>query len=525
MTISPEQALSDMGAVRLQNDDGLAGIADLAAESDLNIEGPQPLLRELPKGEPYPIEALGPLRAVVEAVHDKTQAPIAIAAQSALAVASLAVQGFANVNSLGGPVPCSLYCLTIAQSGERKSGCDKLLMQAVRAHEADAAQEYKTDLAVYETEQKIWEAKHNRLIRDVAGGKGEKACDARAELDAMPLSPEPPLSPNKTATDPTFEGLVKLFAIGQPALGLFTDEAGGFIGGHAMNSDNRLKTCAGLSGLWDGTPMNRTRAGDGSNTFRGRRLAVHMMVQPVAARPLLADPVARGQGILARFLICEPESAIGSRTRRGSKPESDTAISDFGVMLRTLLETPPPLREESQNELDPPLLILIPAASDILLDYYEDTEGAQAPDGEFSQVRPYASKSAEQAVRIAGVLTLWKNPQATEISSRTMADGIDLARYYLSEAKRLADAAVISEEISRAELLNIWLQEKWPDPYVLPGDIIQKGPNSLRESPKVKAAISILVRHGWLIPLPDGEVVQGKKRKEAYRIVRPLNVV
>ena len=50
-------------------------------------EGPQPLMREIPPGHPYPVAALGPLRAAVEAVQDRTQAPVALAAQSALAVA------------------------------------------------------------------------------------------------------------------------------------------------------------------------------------------------------------------------------------------------------------------------------------------------------------------------------------------------------------------------------------------------------------------------------------------------------
>lgn len=82
-------------------------------------EGPQPLVREIAPAATYPVAALGPLRAAVEAVQGMTQAPVAIPAQSALAVASLAVQGFADVETLGGPRPLSLYALTIAASGER----------------------------------------------------------------------------------------------------------------------------------------------------------------------------------------------------------------------------------------------------------------------------------------------------------------------------------------------------------------------------------------------------------------------
>ena len=87
-------------------------------------EGPQPLLREIVPSGAYPVVALGPLRAAVESVQGMTQAPVAIPAASALAVASLAVQGFANVETLGGPRPVSLYALTIARSGERKSACN-----------------------------------------------------------------------------------------------------------------------------------------------------------------------------------------------------------------------------------------------------------------------------------------------------------------------------------------------------------------------------------------------------------------
>lgn len=216
-----------------------------------NAEEPQPLLREIPKGDAYPVEALGPLRAVVEAVHDKTQAPIAIAAQSALSVASLAVQGFADVETLAGYSPCSLYCLTIAQSGERKSACDKFLMQSVREFEADRDAGYRIDYVAHETALKLWEHRRSRMLKDAAGN-GDRAIQAKVDLDALPPPPEPPLVPILTASEPTFPGLVKLFRVGRPALGLFTDEAGAFVGGHSMNSDNKLATVAGLSSLWKG---------------------------------------------------------------------------------------------------------------------------------------------------------------------------------------------------------------------------------------------------------------------------------
>jgi len=489
-----------------------------------STEGPQPLLRPIAKGEDYPVAALGPLEAAVRAVQDKTQAPVAIAAQSALSVASLAVQGFADVETLGGNAPTSLFCLTVAASGERKSGCDKLLLAGLREFEQDAHKAYSEALSQYLADKRLWDAKEKRLLTKAAAG-GAAGDKAAAELANLPTPPIHPLNPVRTATEPTFEGLVKLFEVASPALGLFTDEGGSFFGGHAMNTDNKLKTMAGLSSLWDGTAINRTRAGDGASTLYGRRLAAHMMVQPVAIRPLLADPVANGQGFLARFLITEPESRIGFREYATATPKSDSDLLAFRAKLISVLSANLPLQDGTRNQLAPARLTLSSEAKRLLQGYYNATERAQRPEGDLAMVQSYASKSAEQAARIAGVLALWADLATTEISASCMANGIELAQYYLGEARRLAGQAVISADIEQAERLRVWLIEKWGKPEVTPADVVQFGPYALRESPKAKASLEILAKHGWLNKLPANHVVEGKARKLAYRVEGGQNVV
>src|SRR6056297_3207048 len=119
-------------------------------------EGPQPLVRDIAPGAVYPVHALGPLRGAVEAVQGATQAPLAIPAQSALAVASLAVQAFADVETLGGARPVSLYALTVARSGERKSACDAPLMAALREHEKEQAKAQRDALQSWENTFALW---------------------------------------------------------------------------------------------------------------------------------------------------------------------------------------------------------------------------------------------------------------------------------------------------------------------------------------------------------------------------------
>jgi len=481
-------------------------------------EEPQPLVREIAPGGAYPVAHLGPLRSAVEAVQGMAQAPVAIPAASALAVASLAVQGFANVETLGGPRPVSLYALTIARSGERKSSCDAPLMAALREHEKERARAQREAHASWQNAHALWKGERDRILAEAKKGKGERKVAAQADLDALGPEPAAPPSADRTVTEPTFEGLTRLFATGQPSLGIFSDEGGQFLGGHAMNSDNRQKTLAALNDLWQGNPIRRTRAGDGHATLYGRRLAVHLMAQPAVARAFMADRTAADTGFLPRFLICEPPSTIGTRLHANAGGDA-AALDAFGRRLRAILDTPLPVDEETR-ELLPRLLPLAPEARALLVRFADAIEAAQAPGGDLEHVTGYASKAAEQAARIAGVLTLWRDLDAPAVTARDMGDGIALAQFYLSEAVRLADAATVSREIDRAEALRRWLLESWPHAEIMVRDVVRLGPNPLRESPKARAALGILESHGWLARLDPGAVVRGTARAEAWRIVR-----
>jgi hypothetical protein len=488
------------------------------AQIQMQAEGPQPLVREIPKGAPYPVAALGPLQEAVRAVQGMTLAPIAIPAASALAVASLSVQGFVDVETLNGQSPVSLYLLTIAASGERKSSCDAPLMAGLRAFEKEEGKLQREDMAVWENADAIWKCERDRILNEARKAKGEKKTAAEADLRALGRQPAPPSSPDRTVSEPTFEGLTRKFAEGMPTLGIFSDEGGQFLGGFAMSRDNRQKTFAALNDLWHGNAIRRTRAGEGSLTLFNRRLAVHLMVQPGVARNFMADPLAGDTGFLPRFLMCEPPSTIGTRLQ-SQMHANPAAINAFEDRLRAILETPLPMDLETR-ELVPRVLLLSSGAREMLAAYSDDVEAEQAPGGSFANVTGYASKSAEQAARIAGVLTAWRDLNATVVTAETMADAITLASYYLTEAVRLADAATVSAGIERAEALRVWLLDRWEHAEILPSEIVRHAPiRALRESPAVKAAIATLEQHGWLVALPEGKFIRGALRKVAWQIV------
>lgn len=483
-------------------------------------EGPRPLLRATSPGQPYPVSALGPLQRVVEAVQGMTLAPVEIPAQSAITVASLAVQGFADVETLGGSRPTSLYALTIAASGERKSSCDAHLMAPLRAQEEVQAQLHREERASWQNQNALWKGERERILQEVQRSKGEKRTGAKADLAALGSEPLPPPAPDRTVSEPTYEGLVRKFDEGHPSLGIFSDEGGQFLGGHAMGRDNRTKTLAALNDLWQANPIRRTRAGDGSLTLYGRRLSVHLMVQPGVARAFMADPQTSDTGFLPRFLITQPESTIGTRFQALTQRD-DAALNAYGQRLREILDTSLDMDLQTRA-LRPRVLPLSHAARDLLADFADEVELRQARGGDLAHVTGFASKAPEQAARLAGVLTLWADLHAPQVEIDTMAQAIDLATYYLSEAARLAHEATISIETERAERLRVWLLETWPHSEILPSEVTQSAPiRGLREMKAARAAIRVLVEYGWLVPLERGAVLRGKVRKEAYRVVGP----
>ena len=482
---------------------------------DYQPDGPEPLLTPLPGQEDFPVMALGPLRPAVEAVQGMTQAPIAIPAASALAVASLAVMGHADVETLGGVRPTSLYVLTIAGSGERKSSCDAPLLAGLRSFERDSAINHRAEMQSWQNAHALWKSDRDRILAETK--KPEKRTAAQADLQALGQEPTAPASADRTVTEPTFEGLTRLFHTGQPALGIFSDEGGQFLGGFAMSSENRQKTLAALNDLWQGNPIRRTRLGEGSYTLFGRRLAVHLMVQPGVAREFMSDPRGVDTGFLPRFLISEPPSTVGTRLQ-GLTRRDDASLAAFEERLRAVLETPLPMDPETRA-LSPRVLPLSSKARALLVGFADKLELAQGPGGSLAGDKGFASKAAEQAARIAGVLTLWGNLNASEITSATMAWAITLAQYYLAEAVRLLEGATVSTETRQAEDLRHWLLERWEHPEIVNSELLQYTPSrALRNGDVSRKAVARLVQAGWLTALEQGTIIRGKARKQAYRI-------
>jgi hypothetical protein len=479
---------------------------------------PEPLRRSPEPGESFPMEALGPtLGEAAAAIHAVVKAPAAICGQAVLAAANLAVQGFADVHIDGRRFPISEFFLSVALSGDRKSAADRAALAPVDAHEKELMTAYKQDFSLYEKETLLWKRDRDAALK--------KLNDRREALEALPPSTSPPYYPQLTTEEPTYEGLAKLLAHGHPSVGLFSDEAGRFFGGFSMNQENRLKTLAGLSALWDGRPVTRTRAGEGASTLYGRRVCAHFLMQPLVAETVLSDPLAHDQGFLSRCLIVEPESTLGAQTYVAQDLSSESRYGRYCARLASVLQAKLPLKIDPENgkptnELIPRNLPVSPDGKEVWIRFHDWVQDHLREGGIFRPISGIAAKAAEHALRLAGTIALFENIDAASIPLEHLKAGIVLARFFLTESLRLFHSAKTDPDLLLAEKVFSWLKTRVgsrPQLVSLPC-VYRNGPNAVRDKSTAARCMAILTDHGWTRLLDGGAEIDGKKRRQVWEV-------
>ncbi|WP_326999037.1 DUF3987 domain-containing protein [Comamonas testosteroni] len=366
------------------------------------------------KPESFPIDAMGSiLGSAARAIAEDVQAPDSLAAGSVLAAASLSVQALADVVlPHGDKTPLSLFVITGAASGDRKTAVDKNACFAVNEFRQHQAREYTRQMQSYE------------------------AFAASSDKDTKPPPPK-----TLTINNATVEGVAALLK-NQSHVGIFTAEGGELLGGHSLSNERRSAGLAFYLKAWSAEELSTMRVGTGLNSLLGRRMAMHVLVQPVLLKQLLGDTLANDQGLLARCLIAEPLTLAGTRFYRPANVQRRPEVVAYNERLKALLAIVPNVHPDSDGyELVPQELAISKLASQHWVEFYDEVEAKQAPGKEFACIRPFASKAAEQAARIAGVIAMVESSGITQVEEEHMLGGIKIARFYLREHLRLMGSA------------------------------------------------------------------------------------
>ena len=474
---------------------------------------PIPLLPDLPPPSVFPVEALGDtMGPAAMAMNKSIKAPVAMCAQSVLSTATLTVQAYGDVEIDGRVYPLSDYYIAIAETGERKSGCDAVAQVPIEEYEKQLWEKYRTEKTEYDIKLEIFEARKRGLIKK----KDVKQTDKQL-IEDIGEPPTPPLLPSITVKDATFDGIIQGLIGGQPSMGVYVSEGGTFMDGYSMQNDNRKRTASGLSLLWDNGGFDRVRVNDPNIKLVGRRFSIGIMVQPILAKGFIGDQLLMEQGLLGRFLISWPESTKGFRPYNAINLQKSREMQQYYTAIRSILNTRKPLAKDSRNELEPPSISLSASAKKRWIKFHDYVEKRCGKGKEFEPITGFACKAAEHALRLAGVLTLVDDIECKSISLDKIEAAIKLTKFYIKEALRMTQT-FDNPLLLKAESLLNWLWKKEYEFFHL-ADIIKKGPNQFRSKSKVMPIISTLVDYNWLHKVDGGMKLDGYNRMDVWEVV------
>src|SRR5687767_100415 len=102
--------------------------------------------------------------------------------------------------------------------------------------------------------------------------------------------------------------------------------------------------------------------------------------------------------------------------------------------MHQLLRAKQPLIEGTRNELNLTPLTLTHEAKAAWASFHNDVEYQLGEGRALAQIRGFGAKAAEHVLRVAGVLAVVEQPEATEIGAGHLDAAICLIRFYMGEA-------------------------------------------------------------------------------------------
>lgn len=387
------------------------------------------------------------------------QAPAGLIAGAFLTGLSICAEGDVDVMHPTGQVgPPTLYIGTIADSGERKTATDKIVLAAVYARDAKEASEHKSAIAIHRADMRYWTAKDAALQRKLvkAIDKGDDTDQLLRQLKehakAEPIFPQRNRLVYQSITErPLLEAL---HGDGR-CIAIMSDEGSIVLSGGATN---KMTT---LNKAWDGPSLLTLDRADDSIEARDPRVTVSFMIQEKLFEEFMRKRgvAARESGFLARFLVCWPASTQGFRLMQLDEPVW-YHLRKFHQRMDELLEATATRRKAGDNART--LLYFSPEAKELWVNVQNTIEPKLQQGGELQSVRDFASKSMEIAGRLAACMHHFDGVAGNEISMESLQRALNVMQYYFGEYVYLfGDKADVPLEQKDAQSLVSYLHSRY----------------------------------------------------------------
>ncbi|MGM3190476.1 YfjI family protein [Dickeya dadantii subsp. dieffenbachiae] len=442
-------------------------------------------------GRPFPVHVFPPIiKNAVYEVEQHTQAPTGLIAASVLGVISLACQNRIDVcrlNNLRSPV--SLFLLTLAESGERKSTVDKLLMKPLHQLEENLFKKYTHDLAIWRNDETAFnvekKALMSKLKSDIRLNKEHSITNERLKA-LLAAYPEAPVRYKQIFNDATPAAIKDHLCGRWRSVGIMSDEAGTIFNGYTLNE------LPFINKMWDGAMFPVERKKEPDKLIRDARMTLSLMIQPDVFKGYIErkGDMAKGIGFFARCLMCQPGSTQGYRQITSSVVSSEH-LPIFHQRLMEIVNESIAKNDENERQC----LHFSPKAEKCWIEFYNKVESEMGLIGFLSDFKDYASKIAENMARIAALLHYFNGDEG-DISLNAVESAVEISAWYADEYVRIfSKPEPLILVSSEADELYAWIKDycyKYFVPYIRKTTILQYGPNRFRNRSKVNELLSTL---------------------------------
>jgi hypothetical protein len=437
----------------------------------------------------FPAHALyNSVRMALEEVRTNLQAPDGLIAGAFLTGLSICSANDIKVMLPTGQIsPGLLYVGTIADSGERKTATDKLVLAKVYARDAQQAAEHENALTKYKADIRYWEAVNTSLQRKLvkALSNGDDTEQLRRGMEEHAASePGKPERNRIIRQSITERPLMAALRGDNKCIAILSDE-----GSIVLNGGSTSKL-AMLNKVWDGPSLLTFDRADDSIEARDPRATVSFMIQDKIFQEFMSKrgDMARESGFLARFLVSRPASTQGFRYMSLDEPVWEH-LPKFHRRMDDLLEAA--LVRRNAGDASRKLLSFSPEAKELWVKEQNTIEPKLQQGGELESVRDFASKSMEIVGRLAACLHHFEGLAGDVISMETLHRALTIIDYYFDEYIHLfGNHKVVPQAQRDIDALGMYLHSRyWAKGFneALRNDVRKCGP--VRHQGRFEAAL------------------------------------
>lgn len=448
----------------------------------------------------FPIDSLPPVvREMVEAVARSTASPVEFCGTVALgAIAALTARAVTIEAPGAWSAPANLYVTTVLPVGQGKTPVFRRFTAVLDEIEAEWMARAWPAINDARTRQKVAKEQAAKAEKDAAAGKASTSDAVRLAEEAQEIVVPP--EPRVLTKDATPEALIRVCSANGGTLAVLSDEGAEVFQSMSRYSGNGSANFGPFLAGHDGDRYVSDRVSRETVQIRRLVLTLVLTVQPSVLEDLSRDRDNRERGFLARFLLCQPPSAIGYRST-DDEPIPEAVTAGWETMMRRLAD------EVWTRRDAPTTLTLTPEAESAYRAWRAATEPRLRPFvGDLRDCTDWAAKMQSHVIRLAAILHCAKAATIKgPVDLGTMADAIALVEFFATHVRRAFASMSSTSETRIAERVLAWLRRHERDSFTARDawQALKGGP--VKVMADLEPAIALLAVHGYVRQAPTPE--------------------